>query len=85
MGPRVVRVVIAGGRTLLRSTLCTLLAHEDALTVIGQPSDGDTAVALVRRSQPDVVLPDLEKAAPRGGTDRGAVNVRRGRAPAPSC
>lgn len=64
MGAKVVRVVIAGGHTLLRSTLCTLLAHEDDLTVVGQPSDSDTAVELVRRSRPDVVLLDLERADP---------------------
>jgi DNA-binding NarL/FixJ family response regulator len=54
----VIRVVLADDQALVRSGLRALLANSDDLQVVGEASDGREAVAVVTRTQPDVVLMD---------------------------
>ena len=53
-----IRVVLADDQALVRSGLRALLANSDDLQVVGDASDGREAVAVVSRTQPDVVLMD---------------------------
>ena len=50
------RVVIAGGSTLLRAAFRALLESESNVAVAGEAGSGDEAVELVRAARPDVVL-----------------------------
>jgi DNA-binding NarL/FixJ family response regulator len=55
----VIRVVLADDQALVRSGLRALLANSDDLHVVGEAADGREAVAVVTRTQPDVVLMDI--------------------------
>ena len=56
----VIRVVLADDQALFREGLRTLLSTRSELEVIGEAANGQEAVALVARLQPDVVLMDLQ-------------------------
>jgi DNA-binding NarL/FixJ family response regulator len=56
----VIRVVLADDQALFREGLRTLLSTRPELEVIGEAANGQEAVALVARLQPDVVLMDLQ-------------------------
>jgi DNA-binding NarL/FixJ family response regulator len=53
-----VRVVVADGHALVRAGLRALLEADGRVTVVGEAGTGDEAVALARRSAPDVALID---------------------------
>jgi DNA-binding NarL/FixJ family response regulator len=55
----VIRVVLADDQALVRSGLRALLGNSDDIQVVGEASDGRAAVAVVTRTQPDVVLMDV--------------------------
>jgi DNA-binding NarL/FixJ family response regulator len=55
----VIRVVLADDQALVRSGLRALLANSDDIQVVGEAADGREAVAVVTRTQPDVVLMDV--------------------------
>jgi DNA-binding NarL/FixJ family response regulator len=55
----VIRVVLADDQALVRSGLRALLANSNDLHVVGEAADGREAVAVVTRTQPDVVLMDI--------------------------
>ncbi len=55
-----IRIFIADDHTIVRSGIQALLETIDDLTVIGEASDGQEAVAAVLRLRPDVILMDLE-------------------------
>jgi DNA-binding NarL/FixJ family response regulator len=55
----VIRVVLADDQALVRSGLRALLANSDDIQVVGEAGDGREAVAVVSRTQPDVVLMDV--------------------------
>jgi len=55
----VIRVVLADDQALVRSGLRALLANSNDLQVVGEAGDGREAVAVVTRTQPDVVLMDI--------------------------
>ncbi|WP_367129721.1 DNA-binding response regulator [Saccharothrix sp. HUAS TT1] len=55
-----IRVVLADDEDLIRGALAALLELEDDITVVAQASDGDAAVAEVRRHEPDIAVFDLE-------------------------
>jgi DNA-binding NarL/FixJ family response regulator len=53
-----IRVVVADDQPLMRSALATILTSGD-IVVVGEAGSGDEAVAVVRRTAPDVVLMDV--------------------------
>jgi two-component system nitrate/nitrite response regulator NarL len=63
--PDRVRIVIVDDHTLLREALADVLRLESDIAVVGEAGDADEAVAVVRLTQPDIVLLDVE--IPGGG------------------
>lgn len=55
-----IRVVLADDEDLIRGALAALLDLEPDIDVVGQASDGQTALKLVREHRPDLALLDLE-------------------------
>ena len=55
---REISVLIADGHALLRAGFRALLENELGITVAGEATTGDEAVAVARRTHPDVVLID---------------------------
>lgn len=53
------RIVIADDHPVIRSALCALLSSQPDLTVVGEASDGNEAVALWHEAKPDVGLFDF--------------------------
>lgn len=54
-----IRVVVADDQGLVRAGLCSILATQPDIEVVGQAADGDEAVRVVREAGPDVVLMDV--------------------------
>ena len=54
-----IRVLLADDQPLVRVGLRVLLETEDDLTVVGEAADGGEAVAMARRTHPDIVLMDV--------------------------
>ncbi|MFJ4073627.1 LuxR family two component transcriptional regulator [Curtobacterium sp. PhB137] len=54
-----IRVVVADDHPIVRSGIVALLQDADDIDVVGQASDGRTAVSVVLAERPDVVLMDL--------------------------
>jgi two-component system nitrate/nitrite response regulator NarL len=54
-----VRIGLADGHPIFREGLRRLLEAERDFAVIGEAGDGDEAVAMVRRTRPDLLLLDL--------------------------
>ena len=71
-----VRVVLVDDHRMFRSGVRAELG--DAVEVVGEAEDADQAIAVIRETQPDVVLLDVH--LPGGGWSRGA-----GRPDRPSC
>jgi DNA-binding NarL/FixJ family response regulator len=55
----VIRVVLADDQQLIRAGLRVLLDLEDDIEIVGEATDGEEAVAVVRRTKPDVVVMDI--------------------------
>jgi DNA-binding NarL/FixJ family response regulator len=55
-----IRVVVADDNELLRAGLVTVLESDPEVSVVGEASDGTSALHLVARHRPDVVLMDVE-------------------------
>ena len=55
-----VRVLVVDDNDLLRTGLVTVLRSDGDLDVVGEASDGVSAVQLAQRLHPDVVLMDVE-------------------------
>jgi DNA-binding NarL/FixJ family response regulator len=55
----VIRVLVADDQALIRDSFRLLLDLEPDLEVVGEATNGQEAVALARRLQPDVVLMDI--------------------------
>jgi DNA-binding NarL/FixJ family response regulator len=56
---RTIRVVVADGQELARTRLRVVLERQAGIAVVGEAATGDEAVALARRTRPDVVLMDV--------------------------
>lgn len=54
-----VRVLLIDDDALVRAGLTLILGGDPAIEVVGEGSDGDEAVGLVRQHRPDVVLMDI--------------------------
>lgn len=54
-----IRVVVADDHPIVRSGIVALLQDADDIEVVGQASDGQTAVEVALAEHPDVVLMDL--------------------------
>lgn len=54
-----IRIVIADDQPLLRAGFRMILEAERDMSVVGEAANGDEAVTLTRRLQPDVVLMDI--------------------------
>src|SRR5262245_4872773 len=57
--PRPVRVLVVDDHPLFRYGLCTVLAAEPSIDVVGEAATGRDAVSAARAYQPDVVVMDL--------------------------
>lgn len=55
-----INIVIAEDQQLLLGAFGALLEFEDDMKVVGKASNGDEAIALVRKFQPDVCIMDIE-------------------------
>ena len=58
--PDRVRIVIVDDHTLLREALGDVLRLESDIAVVGEAGDADEAETVVRLTQPDIVLLDVE-------------------------
>lgn len=54
-----IRVVVVDDQELFRAGVAVIVAAQDGMEVVGQAGDGEEAVRLVDRTQPDIVLMDL--------------------------
>ena len=54
-----IRVALADDQALVRAGFRVLLDAEDDIEVVGEADDGAEAIAVVRRTRPDVVLMDI--------------------------
>lgn len=54
-----IRVVIAEDERLTRDALARLLGLEEDIEIVAQAADGEAALALTRRHDPDVLLTDI--------------------------
>ena len=54
-----IRVVIADDHPLVRAGLRQVLSDEPGIEVVGEAADGDETVAVLRATEPDVVLLDI--------------------------
>ncbi|MGN1400046.1 MAG: response regulator transcription factor [Bacillus sp. (in: firmicutes)] len=55
-----IKIVIAEDQQMLLGAFGSLLALEDDMSVVGKASNGEEAVALVKKYQPDICLMDIE-------------------------
>ncbi len=54
-----IQVVIVDDHTIVRAGLCSLLAQEQGIEVVGQAADGRTAIEVAREQRPAVVVMDV--------------------------
>jgi DNA-binding NarL/FixJ family response regulator len=55
----VIRVVLVDDQQLIRAGLRVLLDLEDDIEIVGEATDGEEGVAVVRATKPDVVVMDI--------------------------
>ncbi|GAA5045869.1 DNA-binding NarL/FixJ family response regulator [Thermocatellispora tengchongensis] len=54
-----IRILIADDQAMVRAGLRMVLETEEGMAVVGEAADGAEAVAVARRTRPDVVLMDI--------------------------
>ncbi|RRQ71719.1 DNA-binding response regulator [Streptomyces griseofuscus] len=80
MTERPVRILVCDDHTVVRAGLLALLRSAPDIEVVGEAGSGEEALALARKTAPDVVLMDLQLGA---GID-GVETTRRLRAMSPA-
>ncbi|WP_394138133.1 response regulator transcription factor [Cytobacillus oceanisediminis] len=55
-----IRIVIAEDQRMMLGALGSLLSLEDDMEVVGKASNGEEAISLVKKLQPDVCIMDIE-------------------------
>jgi two-component system, NarL family, response regulator DesR len=60
------RIMIAEDQTMVRQALVALLELEPDIDVVAQAADGDEALAMARKFEPDVAVLDIEMPGPSG-------------------
>ena len=75
-----VRVVLADDQTLVRSGFRMIIDARDDLEVVGEAGDGREAIAVTRRTDPDVVLMDVRMPRLDGIAATSALAAERHRA-----
>ncbi|MGH3517095.1 MAG: response regulator [Haloechinothrix sp.] len=64
-----IRVMLADDEELVRSSLRTMLSGADGIHVVGEASDGKSALEAARLHCPDVVLLDIKMSSVEDGID----------------
>ena len=59
MNQDLIRLLIVDDQPIVRKGIHALLAEVETVTVVGEAGDGETAIALARKLNPDVILMDL--------------------------
>lgn len=54
-----IRIVIADDQAMVRAGLRMIVESDPGMEVVGEAADGRTAVAVARRTRPDIVLMDV--------------------------
>jgi DNA-binding NarL/FixJ family response regulator len=62
-----VRILLCDDTAELRALLRSALESQDDVTIVGEAGDGDSALAIAARTQPDIVVLDLEMPGPPAG------------------
>lgn len=75
VSPKTIRVMIVDDHTIVRDGLRALLRTVPDIQVVGEASNGVEAVAVARRTAPDVVVMDLDM--PGGNGDVATVELSR--------
>lgn len=70
-----ISVVVVDDEHLVRSGFAALLHSDPEITVVGTAGDGDTALAVVRRERPDVVLMDIRMPGRDGVSATAAITA----------
>ncbi|MDR8412334.1 response regulator transcription factor [Nonomuraea sp. 3-1Str] len=70
-----IRIILAEDQAMVRGALVTLLGLEGDIEVVGEAASGPEAVAVARKTQPDVALLDVEM--PGGDGITAAEEIRR--------
>jgi DNA-binding NarL/FixJ family response regulator len=59
LGPSLIRLILVDDHVVLRAGLANVLSFEPGMLVVAQGDDGESALQLWRKHQPDVMLLDL--------------------------
>jgi len=78
--PDAITIVIADDHPLIRAGMASLLQSEGSFTLLAQASDGEQAVELYERLQPDVLLLDLSMPNCDGIEATARIHARHSRA-----
>lgn len=72
-----IRIVIADDHPIFRSGLAQLLKTEEKIKMVGEASDGEKALTVIRENLPDVVILDIDMPEKGGFEVAGELNSER--------
>src|ERR671916_42056 len=76
--PEEITCLIVDDHEVVREGLRLSLSRASNIRIVGEASDGESAVALAERRRPDVVIMDIRKEAPHGTLLRAIEKVAAG-------